>query len=82
MVGLVAGNVLNYNIFQPPASPIGAACAFPGTVAWTNAEGGTLALTPASGKTVRLYNVCGTIPGGQDVGVDSYSDVVNATINF
>jgi spore coat protein U-like protein len=81
MTGLVAGNTLNYNIFQPPATP-GAACAFPGSVAWTNTDGGTMTLTNASGKAARLYNVCGTIPGGQDVGVDTYADVVNATINF
>jgi spore coat protein U-like protein len=81
MVGKVASNTLNYNIFQPPATP-GAACASPGTVAWTNEDSGTLTVTAAGGKAARLYNVCGTIPGGQDAAVDTYSDVVNATINF
>jgi spore coat protein U-like protein len=30
----------------------------------------------------RVYNVCGSIPGGQDVSADSYTDTVSATINF
>ena len=81
MVGSTASNILQYNIFQPPATP-GAACVFPGSVAWTNVDVGTLILSPPSGKEARLYNVCGTIPGGQDAAIGTYTDTVNATINF
>jgi spore coat protein U-like protein len=41
-----------------------------------------LTLTSAPTKVARVYNVCGTIPGGQDVPVDLYTDMVSATLNF
>ncbi len=81
MKGALLG-LLNYNLFQPPSSTPGAACTFPGTVAWTDSGAGLLTLTAAPSKAARLYNVCGTIPGGQDVTVDSYADVVSANLNF
>ncbi len=82
MVGSTASNVLLYNIFQPTTTVEGAPCAASGGVAWTNADKGTLTLIPPSGRAARLYNVCGSIPMGQDAAVDNYTDTVNATINF
>jgi len=82
MVGATATNLLQYNIFQPPGNAENTLCTFPGTTAWTNSVGGLLALTSAPSKTARVYNVCGTIAAGQDVSVDTYSDIVTASINF
>jgi spore coat protein U-like protein len=82
MLGSAAKGLLNYNIFQPPTSTPGAACVYPGTTPWTATGAGLLTLTSATGKTARVYNVCGTIPGGQDVAVDSYTDTLGATLNF
>jgi spore coat protein U-like protein len=85
MAGTPTTNLLLYNIFQPNGESTGtttAACSFPATVAWTNLGGGTFTVTNAPDKTVRIYNVCGTIPGSQDAAVDTYTDTVTATINF
>jgi spore coat protein U-like protein len=76
------GGLLNYNIFQPASNVAGTACTFPGTVPWTETGAGLLTLVAAPSKVARLYNVCGTIPGNQDVAVDGYLDVVSATLNF
>jgi len=82
MIGGVATNLLQYNIFQPPSNTPNTACTFPGTTAWTATGTGLLTLTSAPSKVTRIYNVCGTIPGGQDVAADTYSDTINASINF
>jgi spore coat protein U-like protein len=82
MIGVTATNLLQYNLFQPPSNVPGTACTFPGTTAWTASGAGVLTLTSAPSKVARLYNVCGTIPAGQDVAADTYSDTVGATINF
>jgi spore coat protein U-like protein len=82
MIGGTPTNLLQYNIFQPPSSAPNTACTFPGTTAWTTVGAGLLTLTSSTSRAARLYNVCGTIPAGQDVGVDTYTDMVNATINF
>jgi len=82
MQGATAVSLLLYSIFQPPNNTPGTACTFPGTTAWTAIGTGLLTLTSAPTKATRVYNVCGTIPGGQDVAADTYSDTVGATINF
>ena len=82
MAGTTITNLLQYNIYQPPNNTPSTACTFPGTTAWTNLGAGMLTLTSATAKTARVYSVCGTIPGGQDVAADAYSDIVIATINF
>lgn len=83
LLGGVSAENLQYNIFQPPNNTPGTACSFPGTTAWnTTGPAGVLTLTTAPSKAARLYNVCGTIPAGQDVAVDTYADIVTATINF
>ena len=82
MKGAIVGNtdMLQYNLYQPPSNAPGAACSFASPTAWTIAA--PLTLTNAPSNAARVYNVCGSIPGAQDVSVDSYSDVVSATINF
>jgi spore coat protein U-like protein len=80
MLGGVAAGMLQYNLFQPPNNTPGTPC--PGTTAWTNTGLGLFTRTSATTKTARVYNVCGTVPGGQDVAADSYTDTVSATINF
>lgn len=82
MQGATALSLLLYNIFQPPNNTPGTGCTFPGTTAWSTVGTGLLTLTSAPTKVTRVYNVCGTIPGGQDVAADTYSDTVSATINF
>jgi len=82
MKGTAGTTPLNYNIFQPPSSVPGAACIEPGTVAWTTIGTGLLALDSAPSKSSRTYNVCGVIPGGQDVTVEAYTDTVTASLNF
>jgi spore coat protein U-like protein len=74
--------MLQYNIFQPSSSAPGTACTFPGSIAWTATGAGLLTLTSAPTKVSRVYNVCGTIPGGQDVAADTYTDTISASINF
>jgi spore coat protein U-like protein len=84
MLGTTSGDFLLYNLFQPPNNTASTACTFPGATAWGDTLGtNTLDLTDAPSKAARTYNVCGTIPGGQDIGADaSYTDTVSATINF
>lgn len=77
------GDFLSYAIYRPPNNTPGTACSFPGTLAWGTTIGtDTLALANAASKAPRTYNVCGTIPAGQDVTVATYNDTVVATINF
>jgi spore coat protein U-like protein len=82
MLGGVATGLLKYNLFQPPSNTPSTPCTFPGTTAWTNTGDGLFALSSATAKTARVYNVCGTIPAGQDVAADTYTDTVSTTINF
>ena len=82
MLGGTSASMLQYNLFQPPSNTPGTACTFPGITAWNATGGGLLTLANAPSKAVRLYNVCGTIPAGQDVPADSYSDIVSVAINF
>jgi len=82
MIGTVSTNLLSYNIFQPPSGVPGTACTFPGTTAWTTTGSGLLTLPSPPSNVARLFNVCGTIPAGQNVSADAYADTVNATINF
>ena len=80
MVGPTATDLLSYNLFQPTSTTPGAAC--PGTIAWTMTAPGLLTLEKAPSKNGRTYNVCGTIPMGQDASAGAYTDTVIATLNF
>jgi spore coat protein U-like protein len=73
---------LTYELFKPPTSVPGAVCTFPGANVWGN-SGGSLFTPPAApNKNARNFNVCGTVPGGQNVEVGTFSDTVVATVNF
>lgn len=79
----VTTDVLLYNIFQPPSAEPNTACSAVGTIPWNStAPAGVLTLTSAPSKVARLYNVCGTIPAGQDATTGAYTDTVVATLNF
>ncbi len=80
MLGPLATDLLSYNLFQPASNLPGAAC--PGTIPWTTTSPGLLVLSAAPSNAVRVYNVCGTIPQGQDTAVGAYTDTVIATLNF
>lgn len=82
MLGGTAGGLLQYSIFKPPSNEPNTACTFPGTAPWTAIGAGLLTISIAPTKVARVYNVCGTIPGGQDVAADTYTDTIAATINF
>lgn len=73
---------LQYDLYLPPNNTPNSACSFPGTTAWNNTS--TLSITNSPNKNARTYNVCGTIPAGQDVAASAsaYTDTVVATINF
>lgn len=76
-------NFINYSIFQPPNNTPGTACNYTSPTVWGSTVGtNTLNLTSPPSKTARVYNICGSIPGGQDNPPGSYTDSVVATINF
>jgi len=82
MVGAKTGAFLYYEIFRPPGNAPGAVCTYPGATPWNASGAGLLTLSSSTAKTARVYNVCGTIPAGQDVPADSYSDSIAVTLNF
>jgi spore coat protein U-like protein len=85
-----ASNLLAYNLYQPPSNTPGATCVYTGTpTAWgdgtSSTTGSTLALGTAPSITGRTYNVCGSIPAGQNVPATTggYLDAtVVATVTF
>ena len=85
MVGGSSGAFLTYELYQPSATTPAAACTFPGTTVWSTSGGGVF--TPSGvadwgASSPKTFNVCGSVPRGQDVSADSYTDSVVATINF
>jgi spore coat protein U-like protein len=85
MAGGTSGAFLTYELYQPSATTPAASCTFPGTTVW-NASGGGV-FTPSGvadwgASSPKTFNVCGTVPRGQDVSADSYTDSLVATINF
>ena len=89
--GAATPHYINYNLLQPPNNTPGTACNYTTGTAWgdgTAATTGTvLTLTAAPSIAARQYNVCGSIPAGQDVPVNgtgnlTYNDSVVATITF
>ena len=76
-------DLLGYELYLPPTTVASAACVFPATSVWNTSVGaGTLATTAAPSRAMRSYNICGSVPGGQDVSVDSYTDTVIASVTF
>lgn len=74
---------LNYNIYQPGATTANAACS--GTTAWgTTLASDTLiptGVTWGAGSSA-TFRVCGVIPKGQNPIPDTFTDTVQATVNF
>lgn len=84
MIGGASGAFLAYELYQPAATTPAATCSFPATTIW-NAASGTF--TPSGvadwgAASPKSFNVCGTVPRGQDAAADSYTDSVIATITF
>jgi spore coat protein U-like protein len=85
MVGTATGAYLAYELYQPSTSTPAATCTFPGTTVWNATGGGVFTPTGVAdwgATSPKTFNVCGTVPRGQDAAADSYSDAVIATINF
>ena len=76
------GEFLSYEINKPPNVSAGTACTFPGTSPWGNSGVGLFTPAAAPDKNSRSFNVCGTVPAGQNVEVGIYTDVVVASVNF
>jgi spore coat protein U-like protein len=77
-----SGDFLSYELYQPPNNTPATACSFPGTVVWGSAGANLFSATSAPSKTARSYNVCGTVPAGQNPSIGTYADTVIATVNF
>ncbi len=76
-------DTLAYDVGQPSTNAAGATCTFPATTAWNTTGAGVLTLTSPPSKAPRSYNICGSIPGGQDAAAGAtYTDTITATINF
>jgi spore coat protein U-like protein len=73
---------LYYELYQPPSPSPGAGCSFPGTTLWGSSAGEAFMPSPATSRSARTYNVCGTIPPGQFTLIGTYADTVVATVNF
>lgn len=73
---------LSYNLFQPVSGVAGAACAY--TVPFADGLGGFGAGLPITGVTVvpQMWNVCGSIPAGQNAPIGAYADTVQVTVTF
>lgn len=76
-------NYLTYELYQQPSTTVpGTACNYTAPTVWGTAGANVFTPSVSPGKAARTYNVCGQIPGNQDVQAAVYSDVVVATINF
>lgn len=73
---------LSYHLFQPVSGVAGAACAY--TVPFADGLGGFGAGLPITGVTVtpQTWNVCGSIPAGQNAPIGAYADTVQVTVTF
>jgi spore coat protein U-like protein len=77
----VTPDMLAYELYQPPSITPNTACGAL-TQVWGTTGAAIFSPGAAPSKNARTYNVCGKVTAGQDVQVDSYSDTVNAVVNF
>jgi spore coat protein U-like protein len=75
-----SGNVLSYELYHPANLNPGAGAAY--TTVWGAAGGNLFAPAAAPSKASRTFTVSGRIAAGQDVAAGSYTDTVQATVNF
>ncbi len=81
MTGVIATNKLSYNLFQPISGSPLAGCA--SSTPWGSTTGGHGTGLAVTGLTLAaVFNVCGSIPAGQNVGADAYADSVVVTLEF
>lgn len=80
-----AVNFLNYELYQPAGVGSGSSCAGYAQI-YTQAAPGLLGVAGTNfttSATVVTVNICGKIPGGQDVpGTGAYTDTVVVNVNF
>ena len=74
--------LLSYELYQPASTVPGTPCTFPATVVWGTTGVNLFSPGSAPNKSSRTFQVCGTVPAGQDVEVGAYSDTVVVTVNF
>jgi spore coat protein U-like protein len=74
-------DMLTYELYLPPNTTPGSACGALTTV-WGTSGASLFTPTVPANKNARTYNVCGSVAGGQDVGVGTYTDTVVATVTF
>lgn len=77
-----SGDFLSYELYQPPSNAPGTSCSFPGITVWGTAGTNLFTASSALSKVARTYNVCGSVPAGQNPSIGTYSDTVLATVNF
>ena len=70
---------LSYGLFQPVSNTPLAACAYTTPFGSTTAEGLSII---GIGLVAQTFNVCGSIPKGQNVGFGVYTDSVTVTATF
>ncbi len=74
-------DMLSYELYLPPNVTPGTACGALTTI-WGTSGANLFTPTSPASTAGRTYNVCGSIAGGQNVGVGTYNDIVVATVNF
>ena len=78
MKNAAGSQFLSYGLFKPTSATPLAACAY--TTPWgASAEGFAVA---GIGLTAAVFNVCGSIPKGQNVSFGVYTDTVVVTATF
>lgn len=76
----VGGEFLNYSLLRPVANTPGAAC--PALGAGTAWNATAFVLAAATNSASRTFNICGELPGSQDVTAGVYQDTVVANVTF
>jgi spore coat protein U-like protein len=84
MLGVTNAGTLNYSIVQPEVTTPYSDCS--GSTVWGSTVGGSV-YTPTvaawSATAASVFSVCGSVPAGQDVSVDtSYQDTIVVTVSF
>jgi spore coat protein U-like protein len=73
---------LSYQLYKPASLTPNTACSGTETVGWGSIGNDRLDLPVSTSIAAQTYNICGSIPAGQDVATGSYQDVVTASVDF